>query len=344
MNALRTTRGRTATALTAALAAAVTVSACSSSSSAQSSGSKGSKIAIVAYSVPKAAYDALEKAFQQTPQGKGVTFSESFGPSGTQSKAVQNGQPADYVAFSLQSDMTKLVPKYVASDWNVGATKGMVSDSVVVIAVRKGNPKHITGWDDLVKPGIKVVTPDPASSGSAKWNVLAAYEHVIADGGTPDQARAYLTQFFKHVVSKPSSGATATTTFTSGTGDALISYEDEAIGARQKGAAVDYVVPKESVLIENPAAITVSASPKAKAFLDFVVSPAGQKIFASKGFRPVVSGTDVGTVAGANDPANPFPQVQNLTTVEQLGGWSQVNKTFFDPSTGIVTKIEASSG
>jgi sulfate/thiosulfate-binding protein len=339
MSVLGTRRGRLATVVSVAIIAAIGVSGCSSSGSAASA-----KVAIVAYSVPKAAYDALEKGFQTTSAGKGVSFSASYGPSGTQSKAVSQGQPADYVGLSLQSDLTKLVPKFVGAGWDSNATKGMVSDSVVVIAVRKGNPLHITGWDDLIKPGVKIVTPDPASSGSAKWNILAAYTHVTADGGTPAQAQAYLTSFFKHVISKPSSGATATTTFTQGTGDVLVSYEDEAIGARQKGAAIDYIVPKESILIENPAAVTVSASPAAKDFLSYVLSVPGQQIFASKGFRPVVAGVNPGTVTGANDVTNPFPQVQTLTTISQLGGWTSVNKTFFDPTNGIVTKIENSVG
>jgi sulfate transport system substrate-binding protein len=340
MTLLRTRRGRSAALLAAALAAAIGVSACSSSSGGSSSG----KIAIVAYSVPKPAYDALEKAYQNTSAGKGASFSESFGPSGTQSKAVSSGQPADYVAFSLESDMTKLVPTFVGSGWNSGATKGMVSDSVVVLVVRKGNPKHITGWADLVKPGVKIVTPDPASSGSAKWNILAAYTSVTAEGGTDAQARAYLTSFFKNVVSKPSSGSNATTTFTQGTGDVLISYENEAIAARQKGAGVDYIIPKESILIENPAAITAKASAGAKDFLSYVLSTPGQQIFASKGFRPVVAGVNPGTVPGANDPAQPFPAVEKLTKIADLGGWSKVNKDFFDPTNGIVTKIANGSG
>jgi sulfate/thiosulfate-binding protein len=340
MTLLRTRRGRSAALLAAALAAAIGVSACSTGSG----GSSPGRIAIVAYSVPKPAYDALEKAYQQTPAGKGASFSESFGPSGTQSKAVSSGQPADYVAFSLESDMTKLVPKFVAPGWNSATTKGMVSDSVVVLVVRKGNPKHITGWADLVKPGIKIVTPDPASSGSAKWNILAAYASVTAEGGTDAQARAYLTSFFKNVVSKPSSGANATTTFTQGTGDVLISYENEAIAARQKGADIDYLVPKESILIENPAAVTATASGGAKDFLAYVLSTPGQQIFASKGYRPVVPGVNAGTVPGANDPAHPFPAVEKLTTIADLGGWSKVNKDFFDPTNGIVTTIANGAG
>jgi sulfate transport system substrate-binding protein len=294
---------------------------------------------IVAYSVPKPAYDALSAAFQKTPTGAGVTFKSSYGPSGTQSKNVAAGQKADYVGFSVGSDLTKLVPSKVAPGWDSGATKGLVSDSVVVIAVRKGNPKHICGWDDLIKPGVKIVTPDPATSGSAKWNILAAYEHVLLTGGTDAQAQTYLKQFFANVIVRASSGAVATTQFTSGTGDALISYEDEAIDARQAGQSIDYVIPAQSFLIENPAAVTTTASDSAKNFLSYVQSTDGQTIFAQTGFRPVVSGTNPGPVKGANDPNNPFPNPQKIETIEQLGGWSTVNTKFFGTD-GIVTKIE----
>lgn len=324
-----TKRVATVVALVSVLAGTV---ACSKS------GASDKKIAIVGYSVPKGAYDSLSKAFAKTAAGKGVKFSSSYGPSGSQSKAVASGQPADYVAFSLEPDVTRLVPKQVNASWNANATKGMVSDSVVVIVVRKGNPKHIKGWSDLTQSGLKIVTPDPQSSGSAKWNVLAAYESVIAAGGDDTAATAYLKKFYSNIVSKPSSGATATTTFLAGTGDVLISYENEAIAARQKGAKIDYIVPDESVLIENPAAVTVKAPAVAKKFLDYVLSADGQKIFASKGFRPVVSGVSPGTVQGANDPSNPFPTVSKLVTIASLGGWTTVNSKYFGDN-GIVTKI-----
>ena len=309
-----------------------------------SNASAGGTLSLVAYSVPKPAYEALTAAFAATEQGKGVSWASSYGASGTQSQAVGNGQQADYVAFSLQPDLTKLVPTFVDESWNSGSTKGMVSNSVVVIAVRKGNPLHITGWNDLTKPGVKIVTPDPGSSGSAKWNILAAYSHVLADGGTETQAQDYLKAFFTHVVSKPSSGSNATSTFLNGTGDVLISYENEAIAARQKNQQLDYLVPAESILIENPAAVTKTAPRPAKDFLAFVQSAAGQKVFASKGYRPVVKDVAVGTVTGANDPANPFPAVAKLQTIADLGGWSAVNKKYFDKDTGIVTTIVAGTG
>jgi sulfate/thiosulfate-binding protein len=357
---------------TATMAAAVGVTACSSSGSGSSGGSAGTKaftcptttsgswapsgqapadaaptssaggsVDIVAYSVPKPAYDALSAAFQKTPAGQGVTFKSSYGPSGTQSKNVLAGQKADYVAFSVGSDLTKLVPSKVDAGWDSGSTKGLVSDSVVVIAVRKGNPKHICGWDDLVKSGVKIVTPDPATSGSAKWNILAAYEHVLQNGGTEADAKAYLKKFFGNVVVRAQSGATATTQFVSGTGDALISYENEAIDARQAGQKIDYVVPAESIQIENPAAVTKGGSASAKNFLTYVRSTAGQTIFAQKGFRPVVAGVKPGAVEGANDPNNPFPNPKKIINISDLGGWSKVNDTFFGDS-GIVTKIEGS--
>jgi sulfate/thiosulfate-binding protein len=330
-------RPRRLTAVAATVVAvAVGVSACSSSSSAKS-------IRLVAYSVPQPAYDALGKAFAKTSAGKGVTLKGSYGPSGAQSKAVLAGQKADYVAFSVEPDLTNLVPSKVDADWNTGPTKGLVSDSVVVIVVRKGNPLGITGWDDLIKPGVEIVTPVPSSSGSAKWNILAAYEHVIATGGTADEASAYLKSFFLHVKSRAASGSQATQQFLSGTGNVLISYEDEAIAARQAGKSVDYIVPDQTVLIENPAAVTKDAPKSAKDFLAFVQSEQGQEIFASKGFRPVLPGTKVGTVEGANDPSNPFPTVKTLITVASLGGWSKVNEEFFGDN-GISTKLEGSTG
>jgi sulfate transport system substrate-binding protein len=303
--------------------------------------SAGGSVNIVAYSVPKPAYDALSAAFGKTPAGKGVEFKSSYGPSGTQSKNVLAGQKADYVAYSVGSDLTKLVPTKVDPSWNSGPTKGLVSDSVVVIAVRKGNPKHICGWDDLVKPGIKIVTPSPATSGSAKWNILAAYQHVLQTGGTEEQAKAYLTKFFDNVVVRAQSGAAATTQFVSGTGDVLISSENEVISARQAGQDIDYVVPAQSILIENPAAVTKDGSASAKNFLAYVQSKEGQTIFAQKGFRPVVAGVTPGNVEGANDPANPFPNPQKLVTIDDLGGWDKVNDVYFGDN-GIVTKIEGS--
>jgi sulfate transport system substrate-binding protein len=338
-NVLRPRRVAAALALTTA--AVLGVTACSSSGSGGGGDSK--TVSLIGFSTPAPAYAALEAAFKKTSAGKGVQFSESYGPSGSQAKAVAAGQKADYVALSVGSDMSSLVPKFVDSGWDTNATKGTIAQSVVVICVRPGNPKHIEGWDDLIKPGVGIVTADPASSGSAKWNILGAYEHVISEGGSQADAEAYLSKFFKNTVSKQDSGSDAAKTFLAGTGDALISYESEAITARQAGEKLDYVVPKQSFLIQTPAAVTKTAPTAAKDFLSYAESDAGQKIFASKGWRPAKSGVNPGTVQGANDPSNPYPQVQQLKTIADLGGWDKVNTEFFDPTSGIVTKIEGSS-
>lgn len=333
-------RTRSARAL-AALVVAATVSACSSGG-----GTTGGDetVSVVGFSVLQPGYDAVEKAFQATSAGRDVRFSQSFGPSGSQSKAVASGQPADYVGLSLEPDMATLVPRFVAPSWNTGATKGIGTTSVVVIVVRPGNPLHITGWNDLTKPGVQIVTPDPATSGSAKWNILAAYSHGLQNGGTEADAKAYLAKFFAKVVSKPDSGADATTAFLAGTGNVLISYENEAIAARQAGKRVDYVVPSDTLQIQNPVAVTKNAPPAAKKFLAYVESGAGQRALAGVGFRPLDSADVPATVNGANDPSNPYPPVARLETVDDLGGWSKVNTEFFDPDHGIVTQIEKAAG
>jgi sulfate transport system substrate-binding protein len=338
MDVLRRRRRRLATTLTAVAAVAVGLSACGSNSG-TSANTDTKQLNIVGFSVIKAAYGQLGTAFAATPAGKGVSFSGSYGASGAQARAVVAGQKADVVAFSLQPDLKTVVTAgKVASTWADGPTKGIASSSVVVIAFRKGNPKHITGWNDIVKPGVGIVTADPGTSGSAKWNLLAAYAQ--AAGATKDQAagKAYLAKFIKNVVSWNDSGRTATDTFSKGTGDVLISYENEAIAARAAGVALDYLVPTSTLLIQNPAAVTKTAPPAAAAFLSYVESGAGQKILASNGFRPV-DGSTATDVKGANDPANPFPTVPNLITIDDLGGWSAANTTFFDKSTGIVTEL-----
>jgi sulfate transport system substrate-binding protein len=297
-------------------------------------------VTLVAYSTPKAAYDAIIPVFQATSEGNGVQFEESFGASGDQSRAVAAGLPADYVAFSLSSDMDRLVKaNMVAADWNAGPTKGMVTNSVVVFAVRKGNPKNIHTWDDLLQPGVGIITPNPFSSGSARWNIMAAYGSWIKAGLSADQATANLTKLFQNVLVQDTSGRNATQTFLAGQGDVLISYENEAIAAQQGGQDLDYVVPDKTILIENPAAVTTvgDARDKAKAFLTFALSQPGQQAFADHGYRPVIE--------GVNAPAGyTFATPSGLFTIADLGGWSDVATKFFDTTNGIVTKIEQSIG
>lgn len=305
-------------------------------------GSDGSTIALVGYAVPKAGHDTAQSAWAGTADGRGAGFKASYGPSGDQSRAVASGLDADLVHFSLEGDVTRLVDAgLVADSWDRGPTKGIVSESIVVLAVRKGNPKHIEDWDDLVEDGIGIVTPNPGSSGSARWNVLAAYGHVMADGGSATDAKAYLEQFFENVEALPGGGRDATTAFLGGTGDVLVSYESEAILARQKGADFDYVIPDVTLLIENPAAVLKDADPRAATYLHFLRSDVGQKAFASAGFRPLDPELEVGEVEGANDPGDPFPAPKTLLTIaDDFGGWPSAVETFFDEDEGLVPAVQ----
>ena len=342
----RLRRGLAAAAVVpAVLAAAACGGGSGGSSSAASSGSgsagatgAGGTVNLVAYSTPQKVYEKLIPQFQKTAAGKGSTFQESFGASGSQSRAVIAGQPADVVEFSLEPDMTKLVKAgLVASDWNSGQYKGMVTDSVVTFMVRKGNPKNIKSWADLIKPGVKVVTPNPFSSGSARWNLMAAYGSQIKAGKSSQQALDYVQAMLKNAVAQPESGSKATAAFVAGTGDVLLSYENEAIEAQQAGQDVDFVTPDQTLLIENPIAVTSSTQNKAtsEAFVKYLYTDEAHKIFASEGYRPVVK---------ADLDSNRFPNPSGLFTIADLGGWSKVTSQFFDAASGSITKIENTLG
>jgi sulfate/thiosulfate transport system substrate-binding protein len=301
-------------------------------------GDGGGKLALVAYSTPKEAYAEVIPAFQRTPAGRGVTFSQSYGSSGDQSRAVQSGLPADVVALSLAPDVNKLVDKgLVASNWNSGPFHGFVTRSVVVFAVRRGNPKNIRTWADLVRPGVEVIEPNPFTSGGAKWNIMAAYGAQLEQGRTPEQALAYVEELFRHVPVQDKSAREALQTFAGGKGDVLLAYENEAITAQQKGENIEYVIPPQTILIENPIAVTEDAgnATAARAFVDFVHTPAAQRIFVAKGYRPVLE--------SANDPRR-FPDPPGLFTIARFGGWSEVNDEFFDPQNGKIAEIERSLG
>ena len=322
---------------------AMTLAGCGGGSDA--SDSAATSLDLVGFSILEQANKQVIADWNKTADGKGVAFKQSYGASGEQSRAVLGGQQADVVHFSLEPDVQKLVDdKLVAANWNKTPSKGILTQSVVVIVVRKGNPKNIQGWDDLVKPGVGIITPNPSSSGSAKWNILAAYGHVLANGGSEADAQAYLKKFFGNVTSLPGSGRDATTAFQGGSGDVLLSYENEAILARQSGADFDYIVPDEDLLIENPGAVTTDASAAAKKFLTFLTGKEAQTDYAEEGFRPLDSSIQP-EVKGANDPSDPFPTPKKLLTIEKdFGGWSEANTKFFDENDGIVTKIQAETG
>jgi sulfate transport system substrate-binding protein len=335
------------TALAVIVGAGAALGGCGGSSD-TSGGSGGSssagvdtQLALVGYSTPKKAYAALTSAFQQTNAGKGVGFSQSFGASGSQSRAVDSGQPADVVAFSTAPDMTRLVKDgLVSGNWDANAARGMSSDSVVVFVVRKGNPKHITGWDDLIKSGVDVITPNPSTSGSARWNILAGYGAELKEGKTPAQALDYVkTLLTKNVSVQDSSASAALQTFTSGKGDVLLDYESDAIAAQKAGENIQYLIPKQTLLIETPIAVTSKSkhASEAQSFLNWQWSAAGQTIWAQQGYRPVMPSV-------AKKFASQFPTPPQLFTIEYLGGWTKVKDEFFDPDNGSITKIEQAAG
>ena len=311
---------------------------CGGTSSGSTSG-ESATLNLVGYSTIEEAYNKLTPAFGKTDAGKNVSFRTSYGPSGDQSRAVEAGQPADVVAFSLEPDMTRLVDdKLVASDWNKNEYNGMITDSVVALVVRKGNPKGIHDWSDLTKPGVEVITPNPFSSGGAKWNIMAAYGAQLKQGKSPAEAQAYLKDLFSNVPVEPGSARDALQTFTGGKGDVLISYENEAILAKREDSSLQYMVPDQTILIENPIAVTSNTKypDQANSFLDFLYSPKGQHIFGEVGYRPVDK-----KVLGQFD----YPEPPDLFTIKSLGGWEKVDAKFFDdPQTSVMAKINRSLG
>jgi len=301
--------------------------------------STGTNLTIVGYSIPTAVFPKLTAAYQSTRAGNGVDFSSSFAASEVQSKAVAAGLPADVVNFSIETDMNRLVDaKLVDKTWNQNRYHGIVSKSVVVFVLRNGNPKHIRTWDDLVKPGVDVVFPNPFSSGGARWDVMAAYGAMRREGKTDKQAQAYLKQLFQHNVSQDTSGRNALNTFLSGRGDVLLDYESDAKLAQSQGKPVYYLIPKATLQIETPlAAVNGKNKAAAQKFVNWLYTPTAQTIWAQNGFRPVDA-----TVS--RKFAKQFPPRPWLFKIGYVGGWNRVNTRFFDPTNGIVAKIEQSLG
>jgi sulfate transport system substrate-binding protein len=296
-------------------------------------------LTIVGYSIPTLVFPKLTAAYQSTPAGNGVKFASSFAASEVQSKAVAAGLPADVVNFSIETDMNRLVDaKLVDKTWANNKYHGIVSKSVVVFVLRNGNPKHIRTWDDLVKPGVGVVFPNPFSSGGARWDVMAAYGAMKREGKSDKQALAYLKQLFQHNVSQDTSGRNALNTFLSGRGDVLLDYESDAKLAQSQGKPVYYLIPKATLQIETPlAAVNGSNKAEAQKFVNWLYTPPAQTIWAENGFRPV-------DVIISRKFAKQFPPRPWLFKIGYVGGWNRVNTRFFDPTNGIVTKIEQSLG
>jgi sulfate/thiosulfate transport system substrate-binding protein len=302
----------------------------------------GTNISLVGYSTPKAVMAKIIQAWQQTPDGKDTSFSQSYGASTDQARAVANGLKADLVFLSTGDDVNLLVDAgLVDSKWNHQAYGGIAADTVVVFAVRNGNPKHIKGWNDLIRPGVQVLTPNPFSSGSAKWNVLAAYGAQRRLGKTDKQATAYVQKLFKHVVSQDTSGRNATNTFLAGKGDVLITYESEALNARLNGQDIQYVIPRQSMLIELPIAVLKNSPNKdvANRFIQFVKGPTAQALLAQNGFRPV-------NAKVAKSFADKYPTRPGIFKVDDkiIGGWRHADAVWFDPNKGRMAQIERAVG
>jgi sulfate/thiosulfate-binding protein len=338
------THERTRIVLLSALSAlillpALVAAGCGGGDDAGAAGGGGGTLSLVAYSTPREAYEEIIPAFQETPEGQGFDFDQSYAASGEQRRAVEAGLAADVVAFSLEPDMTGLVDAgLVGADWNKNEYDGMVTDSVVVFAVRPGNPENIQTWDDLLREGIEVITPNPFTSGGAQWNIMAAYGAQLEQGASDEEAIAYLRELFvEHVPVQDKSAREALQTFAGGKGDVMLAYENEAIFAQQAGQALEYVVPDETILIENPVAVVnKSEHPQAaQAFVDYLYTPEAQAVFASKGYRPVVEGVE---------SEFDFPEPPGLFTIADLGGWPDVRTRFFDPEDSIFLDIENELG
>ena len=319
-----------------ALALSAGAAGCGGSSDESGGDGSGGTITLVAYSTPQEAYEEIIPAFNETPKGKDVAFEQSYGASGDQARAIISGLEADVAALSLEPDVTKLVDEeLVAPGWNEDDFDGFVTNSVVVFAVRKGNPKNIRTWDDLVTGDVEVITPNPFTSGGAQWNLMAAYGAQLEQGKSEQEALDYLKALLDNTPVQDKSAREALQTFVGGKGDVLLAYENEAITARQKGEDVDYVIPDETILIENPVAVTTGAGAKAQAFVDFLRTERAQRIFAEKGYRSVLP-----TLADENE----FPTPPKLFEIDRFGGWGKVNDTFFEPEQGVIAEIFKSQG
>ncbi len=288
-------------------------------------------LTLVAFAVPEPGWSKVGPAFAATPEGEGVAVTASYGASGDQSRGVESGKPADLVNFSVEPDITRLVQAgLVDEDWNSSVHKGLPFGSLVTFAVREGNPKNIRTWDDLLRDDIEVITPSPLSSGAAKWNLLAPYA-VKSNGGQDHEAGiAFVEELVtQHVKLRPGSGREATDVFRQGTGDVLLAYENEALNFD-----LEYVNPAQTFKIENPVAVVNTSKhlEKATQFVNFQFTPEAQRLWAEAGFRPV-------DPAVAAEFAEKFPAPEKLWTIEDLGGWAQVDAKLFDKDNGTITQI-----
>jgi sulfate/thiosulfate transport system substrate-binding protein len=328
-------------------------------------------LTLAGYAVPREAYGKIIPLFQdywRTQTGQEVTFQESYLASGAQSRAVIGGFEADIVALSLEQHVTNIANAgLITHDWQANGYNGMVSTSVAVLVVRPGNPLGITDWADLISTGAEVVTPDPATSGGAQWNVMAAYGaayrgqvegYEAGDAG----AHQFITDLFTNVSVMDADGRESFLSFERGVGDAAITYENEYYAGTAAGGQYDVVYPSSTILIENPVALVDTyvdahgTREVAEAFINFLYTPEAQAIFAESGFRPpVTASVDAEATAEATVEADAtaepisfafpldeakFPAITDLFTIQEFGGWSEVVPTIFG-ETGVFTQMIA---
>lgn len=292
-------------------------------------------LTVGAYSVVREAFrEGLLPAFAEhwrRTTGRRVDFEESYNASGAQSRAIAAGFDADVAVLSLEGDVDRLVEAgLVREGWNAGPDRGMVTNSLVVIGIREGNPGGIADWDDLARPGVSVLYPDPKSSGGARWNINAIYGAGLRRaGGDPEAGRSLLASVQANVVNLDASGRQSMATFDRGIADAVVTYENELLLQRKlKGKAAPYVVPPATLLIEGPAAVVDASVERhgnrevAEAFLAFLRSPEAQSILADYGFRPIDPSMD----AASGLP----PRPPGLFTMADLGGWPAITKQVYD--------------
>lgn len=285
------------------------------------------------YSTTKDVYEkSIFPAFQKywkAKTGQTVVFKASFDASGAESRAIASGLPVDVAALSLADDINRIQKAgYITHNWQADPFHGMVTDSIVAIGVRKGNPKHIRTWADLAKPGVVVDLPNPQTSGGAKWDITAIYGAGLKQGGSA-QAKRLLAGIVHNVKVLDKSGEASMTTFLSGVGDAVVGYEDDILRESGHLKTFDEVIPRDTLLIENPVAVVdknVQAHGNravAEAFVQFLRSPQAQRIFAANGFRPV-------NPVVAAEVKGKYKTPAGLFNIKSLGGWDQVNHTLYE--------------
>lgn len=291
-------------------------------------------LTLVGYAIPRAAHDAIIPKFVEQwkkEKGQNVIFSHSYGGSGSQTRAIIDGLDADITHLALAADTEKIVADgLIYPSWTTEVPNGgTVAKTVAAIVVRPGNPKNIRSFQDLTRDDVKWVTPDPKTSGGARWNFMALWNDALKRNNNDEaKAKEFVTKAFKNVAVLARDAREATDAFAKqGQGDALLSYENEVIFAQQKGEKLEYVVPEINISIDTPVAVVDKNVDRnrnreaAEAYANFLFTPEAQAEFVKLGFRPFGK--------AAKENAKRFPPVKDLATIQNFGGWNKVQKKFF---------------